>query len=155
MKKYKSYNERTNLCDLQIFPSKLKALEDKIHATPYPGINMDNLPFFVPIAIRAKGQTMIHDWVYENRAIYFTELNRLGANVTLADPHRVYIQGGTTLKPAQVVCPPALRPAMIILIGMLGANGTSILRNVYMINRGYEEIAERLNSIGADIKILK
>jgi UDP-N-acetylglucosamine 1-carboxyvinyltransferase len=153
--KYKSYNERTNLCDLQILPSKLTALEDKIHAAPYPAINMDNLPFFVPIAIKAKGQTMIHDWVYENRAIYFTELNRLGASVTLADPHRVYIQGGTPLKSAQVVCPPALRPAMIILIGMLAASGTSILRNVYMINRGYEEIAERLNSIGADIKILK
>jgi UDP-N-acetylglucosamine 1-carboxyvinyltransferase len=155
LRKYKSYNERTNLVDIKIFPSKLKALEDKIHANPYPGINMDNLPFFVPIAIKAKGQTMIHDWVYENRAIYFTELNRLGASITLADPHRVYIQGGTPLKPAQVVCPPALRPAMIILIGMLGAPGTSILRNVYMINRGYEEIAERLNSIGADIKILK
>lgn len=152
---YKSYNGRTNLVDIKILPSKLTALEDKIHALPYPGINMDNLPFFVPIAIKAKGQTMIHDWVYENRAIYFTELNRLGASITLADPHRVYIQGGTTLKPAQVVCPPALRPAMIILIGMLGANGTSILRNVYMINRGYEEIAERLNKIGADIKILK
>jgi len=155
LKKYNSYNGKTKLVDLQIFPSKLKALEDKIHANPYPGINMDNLPFFVPIAIKAKGQTMIHDWVYENRAIYFTELNRLGASITLADPHRVYIQGGTTLKPAQVVCPPALRPAMIILMGMLGASGTSILRNVYMINRGYEEIAERLNSIGADIKILK
>lgn len=155
LKKYKSYNNRTNLVDIKILPSKLKALEDKIHANPYPGINMDNLPFFVPIAIRARGQTMIHDWVYENRAIYFTELNRLGANITLADPHRVYIQGGTILKSAQVVCPPALRPAMIILIGMLGAPGTSILRNVYMINRGYEEIAERLNSIGADIKILK
>lgn len=155
LKKYKSYNNHTNLIDIKILPSKLKALEDKIHANPYPGINMDNLPFFVPIAIRAKGQTMIHDWVYENRAIYFTELNRLGASITLADPHRVYIQGGTTLKPAQVVCPPALRPAMIILIGMLGANGTSILRNVYMIKRGYEEIADRLNSIGADIKILK
>jgi len=155
LKQYKSYNEKTNLVDLKIFPSKLKALEDKIHANPYPGVNMDNLPFFVPIAIKAKGQTMIHDWVYDNRAIYFTELNRLGASITLADPHRVYIQGGTPLKPAQVVCPPALRPAMIILIGMLGANGTSILHNVYMINRGYEEIAERLNSIGADIKILK
>lgn len=152
---YKSYNDRTNLVDLHIFPSKLKALEDKIHANPYPGINMDNLPFFVPIAIRAKGQSMIHDWLYENRAIYFTELNRLGASITLADPHRVYIQGGTQLRGAQVVCPPALRPAMIILIGMLGATGTSILRNVYMINRGYEEIALRLNSIGADIKILK
>ena len=155
LKRYYSYNNRTKLADIEIFPSKLKALEDKIHSNPYPGINIDNLPFFVPVAIRAKGQTMIHDWVYENRAIYFTELNRLGANITLADPHRVYIQGGTPLKPAQVVCPPALRPSMVIFISMLAAPGTSILRNVYMINRGYEEIAERLNSIGADIKILK
>jgi len=155
LKRYYSHNERTKLVDIEIFPSKLHALADKIHSNPYPGINIDNLPFFVPIAIRAKGQTMIHDWVYENRAIYFTELNRLGADITLADPHRVYIQGGTPLKPAQVVCPPALRPSMVILISMLGTPGTSILRNVYMINRGYEEIAERLNSIGADIKILK
>ncbi len=152
---YHSYNGRTKLADIEIFPSKLKALQDKIHANIYPGINIDNLPFFVPIAIKAKGQTMIHDWYYENRAIYLTELNRLGAEITLADPHRLYIQGGTPLKPAQVVCPPALRPSMVILISMLGASGTSILRNVYMINRGYEEIAERLNSIGADIKIIK
>jgi UDP-N-acetylglucosamine 1-carboxyvinyltransferase len=155
LKKYYSYNGRTKLADIEIMPSKLKALPDKIHSNPYPGINIDNLPFFVPIAIKAIGQTMIHDWVYENRAIYFTELNRLGANITLADPHRVYIQGGTPLKPAQVVCPPALRPSMVIFISMLAAPGISILRNVYMINRGYEEIAERLNSIGADIKILK
>ncbi len=155
LKKYKSHNSKTNLIDLKIYQSNLKALSDKIHANPYPGINMDNLPFFVPIAIKAKGQTMIHDWTYENRAIYFTELNRLGANITLADPHRVYIQGGTQLRGAQIVCPPALRPAMIILVSMLGAKGTSVLRNVYMINRGYEEIAKRLNSIGADIKILK
>ena len=154
-KVYNSLNGRTKLADLEIFPSKLKALPDKLHSNPYPGINIDNLPFFVPIAIRAKGQTMIHDWVYENRAIYLTELNRLGADITLADPHRLYINGGTALKSAQVVCPPALRPSMVILISMLGANGTSILRNVYMINRGYEEIAERLNSIGADIKIIK
>ena len=155
LKRYLSYNKKTKLADIEIFPSKLKALEDKIHSNPYPGINIDNLPFFVPIAIKAKGQTMVHDWVYENRAIYFAELNRLGANVTLADPHRVYIQGGTPLEAAQIVCPPALRPSMVILISMLAAKGTSILRNVYMINRGYEEIAKRLNSIGADIKILK
>lgn len=152
---YYSFNGRTRLTDIEIFPSKLKALNDKLHSNPYPGINIDNLPFFVPIAIRAKGQTMIHDWVYENRAIYLTELNRLGADITLADPHRLYIKGGTTLKGAQVVCPPALRPSVVILISMLGASGTSILRNVYMISRGYEEIAERLNSIGADIKIIK
>ncbi len=152
---YHSYNGRTKLADIEIFPSKLTALSDKIHANIYPGINIDNLPFFVPIAVKAKGQTMIHDWYYENRAIYLTELNRLGADITLADPHRLYINGGTTLKPAQVVCPPALRPSMVILISMLGTAGVSILRNVYMINRGYEEIAERLNSIGADIRIIK
>ena len=152
---YYSYNGRTKLADIEIFPSKLRALEDKIHANIYPGINIDNLPFFVPIAIKAKGTTMIHDWFYEVRMIYMTELNRLGANVTLADPHRLYIQGGTPLRPAQVVCPPALRPSMVIFISMLAAPGISILRNVYMINRGYEEIAERLNRIGADIKILK
>ncbi len=154
-KRYFSYNGRTHLVDLEILPSKLHALEDKIHALPYPGINMDNLPFFGAIALKTKGQTLIHDWTYENRAIYMTELNRLGASVTLADPHRVYIQGGTALKPAQVVCPPALRPSMVILIAMLGAPGTSILRNVYMINRGYEEIANRLNSIGANIRIIE
>ena len=154
LRQYKSYNERTNLVDIEILPSKLMALEDKIHANPYPGINVDNLPFFALIATKAKGQTMIHDWVYDNRAIYLTELNRLGANTTLADPHRLFIEGRTVLKPAQLVCPPALRPAMVLLIAMLGAPGKSILHNVYMIKRGYEEITERLNSIGADVKII-
>ncbi|MES2023582.1 MAG: UDP-N-acetylglucosamine 1-carboxyvinyltransferase [Patescibacteria group bacterium] len=152
---YKSKNGNTNLADITIYPSKLIALDDKIHANPYPGINMDNLPFFAIPAMKAKGQTLIHDWSYENRAIYLTELNRMDAQVTLADPHRVFIEGGHALKPAQIVCPPALRPSMVIMIAMLGAKGTSILRNVYMINRGYEEIVKRLNSIGADIKVIK
>lgn len=155
LKKYFSKNEKTKLIDIEILPSILKAPYDKIHANPYPGINIDNLPFFVPIAVRATGTTLIHDWFYENRAIYATELNRLGANITLADPHRIYITGGTPLTAAQVVCPPALRPSMVILIAMMAASGTSILRNVYMIKRGYEDVAVRLNSIGADITIMK
>lgn len=155
LKKYKSYNGTTNLIDLKIIPSTLKAPEDKIHANPYPGINIDNLPFFIAISLKAKGTTLVHDWFYENRAVYAMELNRLGANVTLADPHRVYITGGNLLKPAQVVCPPALRPSVIILVAMLAAKGTSILRNVYMINRGYEDIVKRLTSIGANIKIIQ
>lgn len=154
-KPYRSQNGRTELVDVTVYPSKLRALHDKIHALPYPGINSDNLPFFVPIATQATGATLIHDWMWENRAIYFTELNRLGANVTLADPHRVFVHGPSQLKAAQVVCPPALRPAMIILIAMLAAEGTSILRNVYSIARGYEQVAERLNTIGADIRVIK
>ncbi len=154
-KVYKSYNGRTDLVDITVSPSTLRALPDKIHSQPYPGINVDNLPFFVPIATQAKGTTLVHDWMWENRAIYFTELNRLGAKVTLADPHRAFIEGPTKLKGAQVVCPPALRPAMIILIAMLAAEGTSTLRNIYSIARGYEDVALRLNSIGADIKVMR
>jgi len=154
-KEYLAKNGRTKLVDLTVYPSKLTALPDKIHPLPYPGLNVDNLPFFVPIATQARGSTLIHDWMWENRAIYFTELNRLGAQVALADPHRVFIQGPTRLKAAQVVCPPALRPAVIVLIAMLAAEGVSTLRNVYSISRGYEDIAERLNKIGAKIETLK
>ena len=151
---YLAKNGRTRLCDITISPSKLTALHDKIHPSAYPGINADNLPFFVPVSTKAKGTTLIHDWMWENRAIYFTELNRLGADIVLADQHRVFAHGPTELKANDIICPPALRPATIILIAMLGAKGTSILRNVYSINRGYEDIAKRLNAIGANVTLL-
>lgn len=154
-KRYISENGITHLVDIKTFPSKLTALEEKIYARPFPGLNIDNLPFFVPIVTRAKGVTLIHDWVYENRAIYYMELTKLGANIILADPHRVYIEGPTKLKPAEIVCPPALRPAVIILIGMLAAEGKSILRNVYSINRGYEDLCARLSKLGAKISVMK
>ena len=154
-KKYLAKNERTTLVDITISPSKLIAPTEKIHAQPFPGINNDNLPFFVPIAMFAEGQTLIHDWTWENRAIYFTELNRLGADIKLLDPHRAIVTGVHKLRGAQIVSPPALRPTAIILIAMLSAEGTSLLRNVYSIKRGYADIAERLNSIGAKITVLR
>jgi len=153
-KTYFSKNGYTKLVDLTLKPSKLHALHDKIHAQPYPGINTDNLPFFVPIATQAEGITLIHDWMWEDRAIFFTELNKLGANVRLADQHRVFIEGPTKLKGAQIICPPALRPAVMLFVAMLRADGTSVLRNVYAIKRGYEDIVGRLNKVGAKIKIL-
>lgn len=155
LKRYKALNERTNLVDIKTSPSELVALEEKIAAGPYPAINIDNLPFFAVIATQAKGTTFIHDWVYEKRAIHYKELDKLGADTLLADPHRIYITGPTKLKAAEVICPPALRPAAIILIGMLAASGTSVLRNIYSINRGYEDIIKRLNSLGAKIQILR
>ncbi len=155
LKRYVSENGYTNLADIKTLPSRLVALEEKIDARPFPGLNIDNLPFFVPIATQAKGQTLIHDWVYENRAIYYLELSKLGADIILADPHRVYINGPTKFKPAEVICPPALRPAAIILIAMLAASGTSVLRNVYSINRGYEDLANRLRKLGVKIKMIR
>jgi UDP-N-acetylglucosamine 1-carboxyvinyltransferase len=94
-------------------------------------------------------------WLWENRAIYFTELNRLGADIKLLDPHRALVTGPQKLRGAQIVSPPALRPTAIILIAMLGAEGTSLLRNVYSIKRGYADIAERLNTIGAKIEVIR
>lgn len=146
-----SDNKITKLADIEIRPSELTAFPEKIHARPYPGLNMDNLPFFAVIATQAKGTTLIHDWVYEKRAIYYTELDRLGADTLLLDPHRFQVNGPSHLRGAEVVCPPALRPATILLIGMLAADGTSTLRNVYMINRGYEDLVSRLSAIGAKI----
>jgi UDP-N-acetylglucosamine 1-carboxyvinyltransferase len=155
LKKYKALNGKTNLIDIKTFPSKLTAPKDKIEARPYPGLNIDNLPFFAIIATQAKGQTLIHDWVFENRAIYYKEIDRLGADTILADPHRFYVNGKTELKAAEIICPSALRPGAIILIGMLAAKGTSTLRNIYNIQRGYEDIEKRLNSLGAKITVLK
>ena len=148
---YLSTNERTRLVDLTIKKSDLVAPVDKIHPMPFPGLNIDNLPFFSVIAATAEGRTLIHDWVFENRAVYTTELANLNAKVELLDAHRVYIQGPTNWRPAEMVAPQALRPAVVILIGMLAAPGTSILRNVYSINRGYQDFAARLRHLGADI----
>lgn len=148
-----SENGITKLIDLTITPSSLVAFPEKIHARPYPGLNIDNLPFFAVIATVAKGTTLIHDWVYEKRAIYYTELDRLGATTVLHDPHRISIEGPSRLKAAEVICPPALRPATIILVAMLGAKGRSTLRNVYSINRGYEDIVQRLQRLGAAIEV--
>lgn len=153
---YKATNGVINLADMVIekHNGELNAPLDKLHPNLWPGINPDCIPYFVPIVAVAKGRTLIHDWMFENRAIYYTEMSKIGVNIELADPHRVYIQGPTKFTHADVVSPPALRPASLLLIGMLAANGTSMLRNVYTINRGYEDLAERLNSIGAKITVL-
>lgn len=154
-KEYLADNEHTRLVNLITKPSKLVAPKDKIHSVPFPGINMDNLPFFGLIAASAKGRSLLHDWVYENRAIYLTELSKLGASIQLLDAHRIYIEGPTKWQPAELVAPPALRPSVVVLLAMLAAPGTSTLRNIYSITRGYEDLSERLNSLGADIELFR
>jgi len=152
---YLALNGQTRLVDITTYPSTLHSPIDKIHPMPFPGLNIDNLPFFAVIAATATGSTLLHDWVYENRAIYLTELNKLGAQVKLLDPHRVLIEGPTRWRATELICPPALRPAVVILLAMLAAKGTSVLRSVYVINRGYEDLAERLNALGAKIETFR
>ena len=129
-------------------------MPDKIYGRPFPGLNLDNLPLFVPILAKARGRTLVHDWAYENRSVYYLEMQKLGVKITLLDLHRAWVEGPTVFKANEVVCPPALRPAVNILIGMLAAKGKSILRNTYVIDRGYENLYEVLNKAGADIKLI-
>jgi UDP-N-acetylglucosamine 1-carboxyvinyltransferase len=159
--KYKIKNERLSkngyfkIVDIEIIKSAIKALPDKIYGRPFPGLNIDNLPLFIPILTQAQGRTLVHDWAFENRAVYALELQKLGAKITLLDSHRLWVEGLTKFSPNELMCPPALRPAVNVLICMLGAEGKSILRNTYVIDRGYENLYMVLNAAGADIKIVK
>ena len=150
---YAAANGKTRLVDITVFPSELHAAVDKIHPMPFPGLNIDNLPFFAVIAAEAQGRTLIHDWVYENRAIHLLELNKLGATTQLLDPHRLVVDGPTRWRSQELVCPPALRPAVCLLLASMAARGITVLRDVYVINRGYEDLANRLNKLGADIQV--
>ncbi len=150
---YPAANGRTRLVDITVHPSTLRAAQDKIHPMPFPGLNIDNLPFFAVIAAEAEGRTLIHDWVYENRAIHLLELGKLGARTTLLDPHRLVVEGPTNWRSQEIVCPPALRPAVCLLLSSMAARGVTVLRDVYVINRGYEDLANRLNRLGADIQV--
>ena len=153
---YKADNGKRDLVDITIHKHNgtLMAPEEKLYGRPFPGLNIDNLPYFVPIAAVANGRTLIHDWVYEDRALMYTEMKKIGVDLELADPHRAFVNGPTRWRAADLVCPSGIRPAVMILIGMLAAKGVSTLRNVYTINRGYEDLANRLNSIGAHITVL-
>lgn len=155
-KTYKAENGQTDLVDITIqkHNATLIAPKEKLHPSVYPGLNIDHLPYFVPIAAVAKGRTLIHDWIYEDRALMYTEMKKIGVEVELADPHRAFINGPTKWRAADVVCPSGIRPAVMLLIGMLACPGTSMLRNVYTINRGYEDLAVRLNSLGARISVI-
>lgn len=150
-----SKNGQFTLVDIEIIPSKLTALPDKLECRPFPGLNIDNLPLFVPILTQAKGRTLVHDWVYENRAIYFSELKKLGGHIDAVDIHRVWVEGPTVFSPNDLEAPPALRPAVAVLICMLAAKGTSVLRNIYQIDRGYENLYQTLQGVGAHIQVIE
>ncbi|PIT88988.1 MAG: UDP-N-acetylglucosamine 1-carboxyvinyltransferase, partial [Candidatus Levybacteria bacterium CG10_big_fil_rev_8_21_14_0_10_36_7] len=151
-KERKSQNGNFRIVDVKLKKSNLRALPDKISCQPFPGLNIDNLPFFIPILTQAKGRTLVHDWVYENRAIYGLELQKVGAEIYLIDPHRLFVEGKTKMTGAELMCPPAIRPAVAVLIAMIAAKGKSLLRNCYPIERGYENIVSRLHAIGVDIE---
>jgi len=153
LKRLKDFGLPYNIIDdmtIHIHPWSTLNIE-KIQALPYPGIGSDLMPLFGLLATQANGPTLLHDPLYENRLKYLEELNKMGAQIIFADPHRAIVNGPTSLFGIEVNSPD-IRGGASLIAGALVAQGTTIISNVYQIDRGYERIEERLQKIGADIQ---
>jgi len=135
---------------LEIFPSNLKST-DKIQDGLWPALPTDSISPFIVLATQAKGTTLIHQWMFEGRLFFIDKLIRMGANITLCDPHRALVTGPSKLRGKEVESPD-LRAGIALVIAALVSKGTSKIDNIYQIERGYENIVKRLCLIGVDIK---
>jgi len=131
-----------------IKPSKLKGT--KIQVGYHPKFPTDAQPPFGVLATQAEGVTLIHDWMYENRFSYLNELNLMGANTELLDPHRAIIIGPTPLYGKEVRSLD-IRSGISLIIAGLIAQGETIIHEAEKIDRGYEKIEEKLTKVGAEI----
>ena len=135
---------------IKIIPQKnLKAVNLKTHE--YPGFPTDLQAPFTVLATSAEGQSLIHETVYEGRLFYIESLNRMGASITMCDPHRIIVNGPTKLHGRDMESPD-IRAGLAFIIAALMAKGTSTIDDIYPIERGYENVEKRLQAIGADIK---
>jgi len=123
----------------------------KIQTLPYPGFPTDLQAPFSVLGTQAQGTTLIFDTLFEGRFRYVEELNQMGANIIICDPHRLIISGPTSLYGTNVKSAD-LRAGATLIIAALTASGKSVLSGASEIDRGYEKIEERLQKIGANIK---
>ncbi|MFH0803676.1 MAG: UDP-N-acetylglucosamine 1-carboxyvinyltransferase [Candidatus Tagabacteria bacterium] len=130
-------------------PREIRAVDIKTHE--YPGIPTDLQSPLAVFLTQAKGKSFIFETVFEGRLNYLNELIRMGADITICDPHRAIISGPTALRSREMESPD-LRAGLAFIIAGLVAKGRSIIHNIHNIDRGYEKIEERLSQIGADIK---
>jgi UDP-N-acetylglucosamine 1-carboxyvinyltransferase len=119
----------------------------------WPGFTPDLLSIVLVIATQAKGSVLIHQKMFESRLFFVDKLIDMGAKIILCDPHRATVIGHNFEYPlkATTMVSPDIRAGISLLIAALSANGTSIIQNIEQIDRGYENIDERLRAIGAKI----
>lgn len=125
-----------------------------ISDAPWPGFTPDLLSILLVVATQARGSVLIHQKMFESRLFFVDKLIDMGAKIILCDPHRATIIGHdfkSTLK-ATTMSSPDIRAGVSLLIAALSAKGTSVIHNIEQIDRGYENIDERLQAIGAKIK---
>jgi UDP-N-acetylglucosamine 1-carboxyvinyltransferase len=123
----------------------------KIQCGLYPKLNSDYVPPMAVLATQAEGETIIYEWLYENRLGHIPELVKMGATAEVLDPHRVRITGPTPLH-AQKIKTFDIRMGMTLVIAALIAEGESEISDIHHIDRGYEKLEEKLIGIGASIK---
>ncbi|HPD07639.1 UDP-N-acetylglucosamine 1-carboxyvinyltransferase [Patescibacteria group bacterium] len=134
---------------LKILPSpKITAYNIKTHE--YPGFPTDLQSPYTVLMTQAHGLSIIHETIYDRRLLFTDMLTQMGANIIMCDPHRVVVNGPTPLHGRKLTSPD-LRAGMAMVIAALIADGTTEIDNIYQIERGYEAIAERLQTIGANI----
>ncbi len=122
----------------------------KLDDAPWPGFPADLLSIITVVATQMKGTLLVHEKMFESRMYFVDMLIRMGANIVLCDPHRAVISGPSSLRGA-LVTSPDVRAGMSLVIAAISAKGDSEIQNVYQIERGYENLCEKLQSIGADI----
>ncbi len=120
---------------------------------PWPGLTPDLLSVFLVVATQAKGSVLIHQKMFESRLFFVDKLIDMGAQIILCDPHRATVIGINRqycLRPT-IMSSPDIRAGVALLIAAMSAEGTSTIHNIEQIDRGYENIEQRLNKVGASI----
>ena len=122
----------------------------EISVMPWPAFPTDLMSIAIVIATQSKGTILFHDWMYPSRMFFIDKLVSMGAQIVLCDPHRCIVNGPTPLN-AEKLDSPDIRAGIALVLAALSANGESTIRNVGQIDRGYERIDEKLQSLGAEI----
>jgi UDP-N-acetylglucosamine 1-carboxyvinyltransferase len=137
---------------LNIVPDLGDAIPE-IDDGPWPAFPTDMMSIAIVVASQAEGTVLFHEKVFENRLFFVDKLIGMGARIVLCDPHRCIVQGPSQLHAEpQGISSPDIRAGMAMLIAALCARGTSTIRNIVQIDRGYERIEEKLQAVGARIE---
>lgn len=122
----------------------------EISVMPWPSFPTDLMSIAIVVATHSKGSMLFHDWMYPSRMYFTDKLVSMGAQIVLCDPHRCIVQGPSQLYGEKLESPD-IRAGMALVLAALSAKGTSVIRNVRQIDRGYENVENKLLSLGADI----
>ena len=130
-------------------PLLLRAIDVKTHE--YPGFITDFQPPFVVLLSQARGTSLVFETIFEGRFMYVGNLIQMGAEISIYDPHRIVVKGKTPLSGLTLVGPD-IRAGLGYVLAAIIAKGTSVIHNVYCIDRGYEKIEERLAKLGLGVR---